>query len=272
MSKTVKNVPIAIVGEQALKENGLSVYSVSEQSVNVKVTSKRLSLARMTNKTLSASINVSSIKESGKHIIPATVNSSVSSSASYYVKGADITVIIEPLVKETFPVTLSFAPSPNTSLVVKSGDLYPEKVTVKAPQSIMKEISSVKTADIIADGKNPEQNSELIAYGKNGKMLEGVEFEPSLVKVSYTLYDTKTLPVVLKTGNGDLHTLPSKYAVEVYGAGSEFDSLTQIETEQINPQQYEVGSTVILKLNLPKDVFLTSGTDEIEIELKEKYY
>ena len=35
-------VPLAIAGEQALKENGFSVYSVSEKSVNVSVTAKRL--------------------------------------------------------------------------------------------------------------------------------------------------------------------------------------------------------------------------------------
>ena len=237
MTKTVKNVPISIVGEQALKENGLSVYSVSQQSVNVKVTSKRLSLARMTNKTLSASINVSSIKESGKHIIPATdsivsspssANSGVSSSASYYVKGADITVIVEPLMKGSFPVELSFAPSPNTSLVLRTGTVSPDNVTVKAPKSIINEIASIKTAEVVPDGKSTEQSVNLVAYAKNGKILEGIEFEPAQVKVSYSLYDTKTLPIVLKTASGDLQLLPSKYTVEVYGHGSEFDYLKQI--------------------------------------------
>ena len=86
MTKTVKNVPLVIVGEQALKESGFSVYSVSEKSVNVKATANRLSLARITNKTISASINVSSIKKAGTHTVPATVTSSISSNASCYVK------------------------------------------------------------------------------------------------------------------------------------------------------------------------------------------
>ena len=35
MTKTVRNVPLAISGEQALKESGFSVYSISEKSVDV---------------------------------------------------------------------------------------------------------------------------------------------------------------------------------------------------------------------------------------------
>ncbi|MEE0869423.1 MAG: hypothetical protein U0L70_06490, partial [Ruminococcus sp.] len=61
MTKTVRNVPLAISGEQALKENGFSVYSISEKSVDVSVSAKRLSLSRLSNRTLSAVINVSSI-------------------------------------------------------------------------------------------------------------------------------------------------------------------------------------------------------------------
>ena len=175
-------------------------------------------------------------------------------------------------MKGSFPVELSFAPSPNTSLVLRTGTVSPDNVTVKAPKSIINEIASIKTAEVVPDGKSTEQSVNLVAYAKNGKILEGIEFEPAQVKVSYSLYDTKTLPIVLKTASGDLQLLPSKYTVEVYGHGSEFDYLKQIETEQINLQQFEVGSTITVKLNLPTDVFLTSGTDEIEIVLKEKYY
>lgn len=271
MSKTVKNVPLAITGEQALKESGFSVYSVSEKSVDVKVTARRLSLARVSNKTLSAVINVSSIKESGKYVIPATVSSSVSG-ASYYVKGKDITVVIEAMQKDTFPIEADIASSYDSNLIVSSHKLSHDEVSVSAPKSIINEIDSVKTEQIIPSSGDSKQTAKLIVYGKNGMPLEGVVCTPAQVEVSYNFYDIKTVPVVLKTTDGKTHSLPSQYTVKIYGEGESFDKIKQIETEEINLAQFEIDSKVRIKLKFPKNATPVDNANEVEIELKEKYY
>ncbi len=271
MSKTVKNVPLAIAGEQALKENGFSVYSVSEKSVDVKVTARRLSLARVSNKTLSAVINVSSIKESGKYVIPATVSSSVSG-ATYYVKGKDIAVVIEAMQKKTFNIEADIAQSHDSDLIVSSHKLSHSEVSVSAPKSILNEIASVKTESIVPNSKEAKQTAKLVAYGKDGTPLEGVVCTPNKVEVSYTFYDVKTVPVVLKTTGGKTHSLPSKYTVKIYGEGEAFDKIKQIETEEINLAQFEVNSKVRIRLKFPDFAVPAGDTTEVEIELKEKYY
>ncbi len=272
MSKTVKNVPIVIVGEQALKENGFSVYSVSEKSVNVKATANRLSLARITNKTVSASINVSSIKKAGKHVVPATVTSTVSSSASYYVKTSDITVVIEPILKDTFKIEPVVTDPVNTSKMIDSYALSKENVTVSAPKSIIDDIGSVRTEAVITDEESGTQTVRLVAYAKNGKILEGVECSPAEITVSYIISDVKTIPVVLKTSDGKSHTLPSQYDIEVSGSGDSFDSLKQIETMTVSLSGLEVGSSVSVKLNVPNYVKLTNDSDELQIKLESKYF
>lgn len=271
MSKTVKNVPLAITGEQALKESGFSVYSVSEKSVDVKVTARRLSLARVSNKTLSAVINVSSIKESGKYVIPATVSSSVSG-ATYYVKGKDIAVVIEAMQKDTFNIEADIAQSHDSNLIVSSHRLSDNKVSVSAPKSILNEIESVKTEPVIPKDKETKQTAKLIAYGKDGTPLEGVVCTPSQVEVSYSFYDVKTVPVVLKTTGEKVHSLPSQYTVKIYGEGESFDKIKQIETEEINLAQFEAGSKVRIRLKFPKSATPVGDGAEVEIELKEKYY
>lgn len=272
MSKTVKNVPIVIVGEQALKENGFSVYSVSEKSVNVKATANRLTLARVTNKTVSASINVSSIKKAGKHVVPATVTSTVSSNASYYVKTNDITVVIEPILKNTFKIEPVIAEPGNTAKKIDSYTLSNEKVTVFAPTSIMNDIGSVRTEAVEAQDSSDSQTVRLVAYAKNGKILEGVEFNPAEITVSYVISDVKTVPVILKTADGNSHTLPSQYDVEVTGFGESFNNLKQIETMTVNLSGLEVGSSVSVKLNIPTYVKLSNDSDEIQIKLESKYF
>lgn len=271
MSKTVKNVPLAITGEQALKENGFSVYSVSEKSIDVKVTAKRLSLAKASNKTLSAVINVSSIKESGKYVIPATVSSSLSG-ATYYVKGKDVTVVIEAMQKDTFPIVADITESHNSKLIVSSHKLSHKKVSVSAPKSILNAIETVRTEQIIPNDKENVQSARLIAYAKDGSVLDGVVCTPSHVEVSYSFYDIKTVPVVLKTTDGNTHTLPAQYTVKIYGKGEGFDKIKQIETEEINLNQFEAESKVRIKLSFPKSAMPLDNANEVEIELKEKYY
>ncbi len=272
MSKTVRNVPLAISGEQALKESGFSIYSISEKSVDVKITAKRLTLARLSNRTVSAVINVSAIKDSGTYTIPATVSSSLTSNAAYYVKGKDIKIVVEPIKKNTYTVEADIAAAQDTSVVLSSHELSEKRVTVSAPESIIKEIASVKTEQIIPDKNGKEQVAKLLVYGKNGKVLEGAECTPAQVTVKYSFHDVKAVPVVLKTTGGKTIPLPAENTVKIYGSGYAFENANQIETEEINLAQFKEGSKVRIKLKLPKNVMLADSSNEIEIELLSEYY
>ncbi len=272
MTKTVRNVPLAISGEQALKESGYSVYSISEKSVDVKVTAKRLSLSKLSNRTLSAVINVSSIKKEGTYVLPATISSAVNSNATYYVKGKDIKVVIEPIKTDTYTIETDIVSSTDTSVILKSHELSTKKVTVSAPESVIKEIGSVKTEQITTDKGTKEQTARLIVYGKNGKVLEGAECTPSEVKVTYSFYKVKTVPVVLKATNGKTFPLPSENTVKIYGSGDFFDKITQIETEEINLALYEKESKIRTKLNLPDGIMITDNSNEVEIILEREFF
>lgn len=272
MTKTVRNVPLAISGEQALKESGFSVYSISEKSVDVSVSAKRLSLARLSNRTLSAVINVSSIKESGTYVLPATISSAVNSNATYYVKGKDIKVVIEPIETAAYTIEADIINSTDTSVILKSHQLSTEKVTVSAPKSIMNEIASVRTEQFAPEKNSKEQTVKLVAYGKNGKILEGAECTPAEVKVSYSFHTVKTVPVVLTATNGKTFALPAENTVKIYGSGDTFDKITQIETEAVNLALFEKGSKIRIKLNLPKGIMLTDNANEVEIVLEPDFY
>lgn len=271
MSKTVKNVPLAISGEQALKENGFAVYKISDTDVDVKVTAKRNILARNTKKTLSAVINVSSINKKGEYTLSPTVNG-VSTSATYYVKGKDIKVIVEPIVEKSFTIKADIADGGPSTLKVRSSTLSPQKVTVSAPESIVNDILEVRTEQIVPTDENETtvKDVNLIVIGKNGKPVEWAECSPASIDISYSFYKVKSVPVMLKTSDGKLHTLPPKNVVTIYGY-EDFDDVKYIETEVVNLAQHSSEESIKLKLKLPKNVYLTAESKEIEIDLKEFY-
>lgn len=271
MSKTVRNVPLAITGEQALKENGFAVYKISDTDVDVKVTAKRNILGKATKKTLSAVINVSAINKKGEYTLSPTING-VSSGATYYVKGKDIKVIVEPIVEKTFTIKADIADSGVSTLKLRSSTLSPKKVTVLAPESIANDILEVRTEQIIPtdESETTIRDVKLIVIGKNGKPVEWAECSPSSVDISNSFYKVKSVPVMLKTSDGELHSLPSKYVVSIYGYES-FDEVKYIETDVVNLAQHSSSESIKIKLKLPKNVYLMADASEIEIHLKEFY-
>ena len=273
MTKTVRNVPITVIGEQTLNDNGYSVLSISESSVDVKATAKRLSLARINNETLSATINVSSIKSAGTHTIPASVTSSLSTGGSFFTKGNDITVVIEPILTKVLDIEEVIASPTDPTVKLKTYKLSNTSVTVSAPKSIMGKIGSIRTETVMPGSTGRSQTAQLLVYSKSGKILEGVKCEPSKITVSYSLYSVKRLPVILMTTNGKSFELPSNYNVEVYGSsGSGFDKLKQIETTPIDLSSYEVGETVNLTLRIPDYAKLNSGSASITLTHDEEFF
>ncbi len=271
-TKTVRNVPLVITGEQALKESGFSVYSISEKSVDVGVSAKRLSLSRLSNRTLSAGINVSSIKKSGTYSLPATVSSAVDASAIYYVKGKDIKVVIEPIEKATYTVEPDILAPTDTSFFLDSYKLSKEKITVTAPRSIIKDISSVRTEEFIPEENSNEYTAKLVVYGKNGKILNGAQCSPEEIKISYLLHSVKEVPVVLSTTGGKTFPLPSGYTVKIRGNGDSFEKIDKIETEAINLSEYKEGAKITVKLKVPKEAKLLDKSNEMEVLLESEYY
>ena len=270
MTKTINDVPITLSGEQALNENGLSVYSVSDNSISVIANAKRLTLARLTNKNTTGVINVSSFRKPGKYSVHVAVSSSVTSDPVFTAKGKNIVVVIEPIETKSFNVDVAFEQKESSDFKVKSYTASDKKVTVKAPESILKYVDCVKT-ETLSPAKE-KQSAKLVAYDKNGAILERVECIPVATDVTFSFYSSKTVPVVLKIKGGAKHELPESSNVRIFGEKNDLDKIEQIETKSIDISPYEAGSDIEMKLSLPDGISLYDSSDSIVVNLKEEYF
>ncbi len=271
-TKTVRDVPLVVTGEQILEENGFSVYSVSKKSVDVSVTAKRLNLPLFSKKTLSSGVNVSSIRKSGTYTLPATASSTADTNASYHVKNKDIIVVIERIEKATYKIETDISAPDDDSLILVSNELSREKVTVTAPKSVIKNVAYVKTEPITPKKNKSGHTAKLLAYDKDGNVINDASCSPEEVKVSYTLHSTKTVPVILATTSGEKISLSSEYDVTIQGVGENFDDIETLETEKVSLSKHASGDSITVKITLPKDVKIVGNSNEIEITLKEEYF
>jgi len=270
MSKTVRDVSLEINNEQLekLRSKRLAIYSISEEDVDVKITARRLSLANMSSKTLSAYVNINSINKSGTYYIPASIKSDESSGASFYVKGRDIKIVVEPIVSGTFNIDADIN---SNYIAYDSFKLGTEKVVISAPESVFKEIASVKTEHINIDREIHSKTKSLLIYNKDGEVIDrdDVICSPDKIEINFTYLDDKTVPVRLVKDNGKTVDIDD-CKVKIYGDKETLDSISYIPTVSVDIEKHEHNSTTKIKLDIPAEVKTTQK--EVEIKLLSDYF
>lgn len=273
MTKTVRNVSVKVNNEQTetLRERGLSVYSLSEEKVDVGVSTQRLNLAKVTNKSLSAYVNVSSIEKSGTYYLPAIVLCDVNVNATYYVKSDNIKVVVEPIISGAFNVEPDIE---STYVAYDTFELDTEEIVISAPESIFNKIGTVKTKTIKLDDETESVTKELVIYDKEDNPMESksIVCTPKKVDVNFKYLSKKTVSVALKTASGNKHTLPAENNVVIYGKPDILAGISQISTIEINLSPYEENSEVKLKLDLPEGIRVKDSDREISVVLDSTYF
>jgi len=273
MTKTIRNVSVAISEEQLdrLKEKGLSVYSISTESVDVKATAPRLSLAKLSNKTLSAYINVNSIRTSGTYTLPANVMSDVTVGASYYVKGKNITVVVEPILQSKFPVE---ADIDSSYVGYDTFELEDDFIIVTAPESILNKIATVKTKSINIKEKIESETATFIFQDKDGTVIESdlIKTSPDSLQVTFSYLKEKEVPVIIKTTDGKAFQLPKENNITIYGQSEVLNNVYYLYTEELNLQSTKEFSTIRVNLDIPDGVNVAEENRKIEIKLTSEYF
>jgi len=273
MTKTVDDVPVTITDEQLdrLEKKGLSIQYISKDSVDVKVTARRLTLATQTRRSLSAYVNISSISKSGTYYLPANVVSDDGADATYYVKAKDIKVVVEPILTGSFNVE---ADLDNQYIAYNGYRLSSDTVKVSAPKSIFDEIYSIKTEHLILDDRIEIKERDLVLYDKDGNVLdsEKVSFTPSNIDIMFSYLDEKTVPVIIPMDSGKEITLPEKYDIDIYGDAETIDAISYIKTENLDLTQYDENSTVKLRLYLPYGIKVNEDSKQVEIKIDSSFF
>lgn len=273
MTKTVRNVAVKVDNEQtkALRERGLSVYSLSEEKVDVGVSTQRLNLAKVTNKSLSAYVNVSSIEKSGTYYLPAIVLCDVNVNATYYVKSENIKVVVEPIISGAFKVEPDIE---STYVAYDTFELDTDEVVISAPESIFDKIGAVKTKTIKLEDETESITKELVIYDKDDNPMDSksIGCSPKKVDVKFKYLSKKSVSVALKTSNGSKHKLPDENNIVIYGKPDVLAEISQISTIEINLSPFEENSEIKLKLDLPEGIRVKESDREISVVLNPTYF
>ena len=139
------DLPIQVVGEDVLEQNGLMVTDLSHKSLNVKVTGKKKTFMRLSKKNTYLSVDVSTVSGTGdwtlscKIVYPANVSTEGISVANWSSLKVDVTV--EAQATKTVPVRGDFVGTEAEGYLAGTVRTDPATITVKGPADVLASVS-----------------------------------------------------------------------------------------------------------------------------------
>ena len=275
MTKTAYDIPVKVSDEQTerLRNNNYSVYSLSQNTVDVKVTSQRLNLSKLTDETLTAYINIdfSKIKGSGKYSFPIRISCNENINASYFPEEENIEIVIESVKSESFNINVDID---NKYVAYDTYATEENNVLISAPESIFNKIATVKTETITIDKEIEKATTSILLYDKDGNIIDNdrISISPKKIDITFSYLDSKTVPVALKTSDGKEYTLPSESDIQIYGKSDVIEKIYRIYTTEVNVSEYIENSEIDVAIELPAGINVAKENKEITIKLLPAYF
>lgn len=281
-SVTISNIPIQIELPDQLVNNGLQVFSDTEQTATVTVTGSRAVLGSISTKDITVTAATNGIDSAGTYQISLSAvktNPSANFQIISTVTPSNVNVIVDYLRETSFPI--------QENVVYKVADGYyastslaSKNITVSGPQTEIAKIAKVSASaelDGILDD-SASATADILLYDKSGNRISTdlLKMEFGTVEASISVLPEKTVKVVpefmnkpegLNLGDDMLSVEPSE--ILLAGPKKVLDNTKSIKLESIDfatlsNKRYEYNDQGI---NIPTDCKNISNTTAAKVVL-----
>lgn len=279
---TISNIPIQIELPDQLVNNGLQVFSDTEQTATVTVTGSRSVLGSISTKDITVTAATNGIDSAGTYQISLSAvktNPSANFQIISTVTPSNVNVIVDYLRETSFPI--------QENVVYKVADGYyastslaSKNITVSGPQTEIAKIAKV-SASAELDGILDDSTSataDILLYDKSGNRISTdlLKMEFGTVEASISVLPEKTVKVVpefmnkpegLDLGDDMLSVEPSE--ILLAGPKKVLDNTKSIKLESIDfatlsNKRYEYNDQGI---NIPTDCKNISNSTAAKVVL-----
>lgn len=284
--------PLTIENLETLTSHGLTVGNMEElkaAKVTAKIKAQRTALDRLNQNPewVQASVDLSGLSYTADgDVVALPVDITMQSGLTGYEvvskTPAVVEVHIEKLETKELPVEVILDGKPEEELPLSEPILSRETVKVSGPASLVRKVASVRA---VVEAEALQTTSivtvSLGCYDAAGAIIKGVSTEVSEVTVSYTLLDTKDVPVHVEiTGTpaagyqvGD--TLCSPATITLQGSAEDLKNILYLQMDSIDvsgrsasvTRSFNIEDYLPENITLPKD---SSRTVQITVEITQQ--
>lgn len=284
---SVRDIPIQFVGQEYLAERNISVVSESATSVNLKIKGSRKKMGRYDMKTIIAKVDLSQIKEVGKHKLPVDVvipfeNAGISSRSHYHVE-----VQVERELTKKLELEVQTQGNLASDYIAQDATVSPKKVSIRGPESVIGKIEKAGVVLNYNNGKTDiKETLPIQFYDSDGRglnaqdaLLQRISQDVTEATVECAVVQLQTVKIVpqfdgttedekniLNTATYNMYPA----TIQIYGDDKETAKITEIPTEWIPVSTVIDGKKVVAKLRIPFGVKVLNDVTEVEVTLIKK--
>ena len=278
----IYGVPVTVTHEEAISDLDM-VYEVKNNKyVNITISGKRSVVGKLSADDFKA---IASLKELSKvNSVPIEVSAKQGSIARKVTiekqSMQTLMVNVEQIEKQNFDVHVEYSGSAASGYVANGYTLSKNTISIKAPTSILKNISKV-VAECELEGNSTTftKKCPLVMYDNDGNVIKTghVTMSSKKVEVTVDIAQEKEVPVELgKIGNPPegyevKSTLLSTNKVKLVGSSdvlATIDKITLSDDIDISKETENYSKTIDLTKYIPEGVTISDGSNvTVEIEI-----
>jgi len=268
---------LAAAGQRVLEERGLTVSGLSQSSLTVEVTGPVSVLNNLTRSNITASVDVSSITETGEHelncrlILPNNVDTT---GAFFPEQSNPVTVTVDTLVTETMNVEVRLEGSVADGYQAGTPVADPETVELRGSAE---QVSRVKRVAAILEADDLDQSFAgklpLKLLDENGEVItdSSVKLNEDSAYVTMTVGVVKKVKLTVNLLSGGGATAEqakceiSPSTITVVGSEEELKGLTEISLGSIDLSQVVDTATISKPIVLSPTLENADGVTEAQV-------
>lgn len=275
-SKTINDVPVILAGESVLEAQGLTIADLSVEEVSLQVHTNVSVLNQLSKDNLSVTVDVSKFAAAGEYEVSYTVDLPTTLNTSGLIvenrTPQKITVTVEKLYAETFPVEFVFKGSIAEGYQAGQYTLNPETVIITGSVEEISQIDQV-VVELTRENLSERFASDLPIQlvGTDGAILSDLQVDLS-AQTAYVILPVvvvNEIPLMVSYTDGGGATkadiayvslAPS--SITVSGAEDDMATLSEISLGSIDLSKVVGTDTFEFAINLDPSLTNVSGISE----------
>lgn len=238
--------------------NQFYVESIDPAQVVLTISGKDSILKKaMSTSNYSVELDLTKVGK-GEHILPLTPVG-FPSNVTVKVNPPNAKVVLDEKSNKQMPVTVNVTGIPAVGLKAGQPIVKPNKVTVTVPSGSIEDIESVRADVNVEKAQSPvSSKARLVAYDKNGKVMEMAAINPAVVEVEVPITSPfTTVPLQLKLvgepprGFSVASLQQNTDKVTVYGPQDVLNRMEYYEGPSVNLADLKEEKEYTLSLDIP---------------------
>lgn len=186
-----RNYPDTLALEVRGQDGATSLSGELPSSISVRLSAPTSLWDQLTSGSgvVSAYVDISGL-EDGQHTLPIQVDVSVGPARVVSVSPETVTIELEPLAEESFPVTPVVSGTPTLGFALDEAGLViePDTVNVYGPESLVAEVAEVRAAFSVEGARETLIGESMLqAVDADGNVLSGLTMDPQFVSYTQSL-------------------------------------------------------------------------------------